>query len=72
MAHKTAWYLCHRIRQAMAEANQPALGGTIEVDETYIGGAARFMHADKRGKVKAKGSSWMGKVAVMGLLERHG
>jgi transposase-like protein len=37
--YRTAWYLCHRIRHAMAE-NQPTprLDGTVEVDETYVGG----------------------------------
>jgi len=38
VAHKTAWYLCHRIRAAMAEAQPEPLAGTVEVDETYIGG----------------------------------
>lgn len=38
VAHKTAWYLCHRIRAAMAEVNAAKLSGTVEVDETYIGG----------------------------------
>ncbi len=38
-AHKTAWYLCHRIREAMKEhATDDQLIGTVEVDETYIGG----------------------------------
>lgn len=41
VAHKTAWYLCHRIREAMAEVNKAQLTGTVEVDETYIGGQAR-------------------------------
>jgi transposase-like protein len=37
--YRTAWYLCHRIRHAMAE-DIPAekMGGTVEVDETYVGG----------------------------------
>src|SRR5713101_2140743 len=37
--YRTAWYLCHRIRHAMIEA-QPLekLDGTVEVDETYVGG----------------------------------
>jgi transposase-like protein len=49
------------------------LGGTVEVDETYIGGKARNMHATKREKLKIrKGRSWAGKIAVMGLLQRHG
>jgi transposase-like protein len=38
VAHKTAWYLCHRIRAAMTEAQPVPLSGTVEVDETYIGG----------------------------------
>jgi transposase-like protein len=47
------------------------MGGEVEVDETYIGGKARYMHAGKRAE-KIKGTGGMGKVAVMGLLERHG
>jgi transposase-like protein len=46
------------------------MSGDVEVDETYIGGKARFMHKDKRARVR-RGRSTMGKVAVMGLLERH-
>lgn len=37
-SYKTAWYLCHRIRAAMKEAERPMLDGTVEVDETYVGG----------------------------------
>ena len=36
--YKTAWYLCHRIRAAMATTAKPKLGGTVELDETYVGG----------------------------------
>ena len=38
VAHKTAWYLCHRIREAMRTASPEPLCGTVEVDETYVGG----------------------------------
>lgn len=38
VAHKTAWYLCHRIREAMTECNPKPLTGTVECDETYVGG----------------------------------
>ncbi|HWY22455.1 MAG TPA: IS1595 family transposase [Candidatus Acidoferrum sp.] len=38
VSYKTAWYLCHRIRAAMKEADQPMLDGTVEMDETYVGG----------------------------------
>jgi transposase-like protein len=37
-SYKTAWYLCHRIRAAMAQVDQPMLSGVVEMDETYIGG----------------------------------
>jgi transposase-like protein len=37
-SYKTAWYLCHRIRAAMKEAEKPLLDGVVEIDETYIGG----------------------------------
>jgi transposase-like protein len=37
-SYKTAWYLCHRIRAAMKEAERPMLDGTVEMDETYLGG----------------------------------
>ena len=47
------------------------LSGTVEVDETYIGGKARNMHADKRAE-RITGTGGAGKTVVMGLLERHG
>jgi transposase-like protein len=37
-SYKTAWYLCHRIRRAMAQVDRPMLDGTVEMDETYVGG----------------------------------
>src|SRR6266699_6496882 len=36
--YKTAWYLNHRIREAMGNGDIPKLGGIIEIDETYVGG----------------------------------
>jgi len=41
MSYKTAWYLCHRIRKAMQESTAEPLGGTVEIDETYVGGKKR-------------------------------
>ncbi len=61
--YKTAWYLYHRIREAMAEGTIPTLGGTVEIDETYIGG-----------KLYGKGvkAAKANKQAVMGAIERGG
>lgn len=39
--YQTAWYLCHRIRAAMMEVEPKPLGGTVEIDETYVGGKKR-------------------------------
>ena len=41
ISYKTAWFLCHRIRAAMHTPDQPTLHGTIEMDETYVGGRSR-------------------------------
>ena len=41
MSYKAAWYLCHRIRAAMIEVEPKPLGGTVEIDETYVGGKKR-------------------------------
>lgn len=41
MSYKTAWYLCHRIRASMNEVNKRMLSGTVEMDETYVGGYKR-------------------------------
>jgi hypothetical protein len=71
VTQKTAWFLMHRIRLAMEAGTFDKMDGTVEADETFIGGNARFMHKDKRA-AKIKGTGGMGKVAVMGLLDRHG
>jgi transposase-like protein len=73
VTQKTAWFMLQRIRLAMQDATGGKLGGTVEVDETYIGGKARNMHVDKRKRLGfSPKQSMVGKVAVMGLLERHG
>ena len=71
VTQKSAWFMLHRIRLAMQQGSIEKLSGHVEVDETFIGGKARNMHrADKARKIH--GTGFEGKVAVMGLLERHG
>jgi transposase-like protein len=62
MSYRTAWYLCHRIRKAMEEKPKEQLTGTVEVDETFVGGAYNR---------KRKRSPW-DRTPVMGLIERKG
>jgi transposase-like protein len=59
--YKTAWYLNHRIREAMAEGAIPPMGGIVEIDETYIGGRQKGHVGKKKNKE-----------VVFGLRERGG
>ena len=77
VTQKTAWFMAHRIRLAMeTEDFGRPLAGEVEADETYMGGKDANKHADLKGKGGTlKRAPWgphLGKVAVMGLLERHG
>jgi len=72
VTQKSAWFMLHRIRLAMQRGTfSKPLSGEVEVDETFIGGKARNMHRGDRAR-KIHGTGGSGKVAVMGLLERHG
>ena len=66
VTYKSAWFLCHRIREAMTPANQTPIGGqnkVVEADETFIGGKAKNRaYAKKEPK----------KHAVMTLVDRDG
>src|SRR5688572_4512528 len=69
---KTAWFLTHRIREAMKDGQLGPLGGEgeiIEADTTYIGGKEKNKHAWKR---KAGNIGGAGKQIVHALLERGG
>ncbi|MDP9317388.1 MAG: IS1595 family transposase [Chloroflexota bacterium] len=70
VTYKTAWRMCHLIRQRLDEGGDP-LSGNVEADESYFGGKAENMHKDKRqAKIKGRGTS--GKTAVFGMVERQG
>src|SRR5438045_7945969 len=74
VTQKTAWFMNHRIRLAMQGEDGGTLDGEVEVDETYIGGKARNMNRSQRKRNLAGAgfkNAWAGKVAVMGLLQRH-
>jgi transposase-like protein len=71
VTQKTAWFMLHRIRLAMQSKTFNKLGGEVEVDETFIGGKARNMHAAKRAQ-KVTGTGGKDKEIVMGMVERGG
>lgn len=57
VSYKTAWYLCHRIRNAMTERNPEPLDGIVEVDETFVGGTTEGTgHGYKGNKAIAVGA----------------
>ena len=62
VSYKTAWYLCHRIRKAMTEAKPRLLRGTVELDETLIGGKHHWKHHNYL----------RNKQMVLGAIERGG
>lgn len=69
VTYKTAWFLTHRIREAMSAAtNSTPLTGTVEVDETYIGGRPRHPRKGKRGWDRVNNPKTM----VLGAVERGG
>jgi transposase-like protein len=71
-SYRTAWHMAHRIRHAMSQEPLAGLlgyaGGTVEVDETYVGGKPRQRHGQPKPK-KGRGTK---KVAVVALVERGG
>ena len=74
ITQKSAWFMMHRVRLALHEKHFVQLGGSgkeVEVDETFIGGLARNMHANKR-KLRITHTGTKDKTAVMGILERGG
>lgn len=70
VTYKTAWFMAHRIREAMADYGPDPIGGegkTVEADETYFGNKAKITTRTKRGK-----SGLKSKRAVLSLVEREG
>ncbi|WP_263378878.1 IS1595 family transposase [Granulicella paludicola] len=64
--------MLQRIRLAMQEDDSTQLKGTVEMDETFVGGKAKNMHASKRAKLYNTPGTVKGKTVVVGMLERGG
>ncbi len=76
VTQKTAWFMLHRVRLAMQdEKTGGKLGGSgngVEVDETFIGGKARNMHAAQKARKIQGRRGPEGKAIVAAVLERGG
>ena len=67
ITYKSAWFLCHRIREAMRSGDLAPMGGIVEADETYFGDKEVVTKRTKRGK-----SGLSSKRAVVSLVQRGG
>lgn len=73
VTQKSAWFMLHRIREAMKSGSIMKMGGNggpVEVDETFVGATPKFMHANRRAKLNLS-MRRDNKTAVMGMLDRE-
>lgn len=74
VTQKTAWFMLHRIREAMKNGSMMKMGGSdmgpVEVDETFVGPKPQKMHRERRLRMQTaeKGNQ---KTIVMGMLDRE-
>ncbi len=73
VTQKTAWFLLHRIREAMQtkSVQKKMMAGEVEADESFIGGRIQNMHKKSTRRIKTVNSDNWGKTVVLGLLERE-
>lgn len=84
VTQKTAWFMLHRIRLALASHSWEKLGrqdgGPVEADETFVGGLPKNMHKSRRLAIMRRRNEtpdwkctekYSGKIPVMGMLDRE-
>ena len=83
IGYRAAWYMCHRVREAMTDSHDEPLSGVIEADETYVGSRTRRGHPTWHERIKdeeemglrpkkPKEGPLAGKTPVFGMIERGG
>jgi transposase-like protein len=74
VTQKTAWFMLHRIREAMRNGSFLKIGGSnsgpVEVDETFVGGKTKNMHRERRLRMQTAEKTYQ-KTIVMGMLDRE-
>lgn len=70
VTQKTAWFMFHRIREAMKTDDGAAFAGEVEADETFVGGKVRTNYFSKSGFRKLAHGPATGKTTVFGMVER--
>lgn len=71
VTQKTAWFMNHRIRNCYGIQDDTKLDGTVEIDETYVGGKNKNRHSDKKVK-QSQGGNSADKTPVLGMVQRGG
>jgi len=82
VTQKTAWFMLHRLREAMSgrkfgfsKIGNNEGGSGVEVDETFVGGRADFMHKERKIRLRRQNTesnapNYHNKTIVMGMLDR--
>jgi transposase-like protein len=72
VTQKTAWFMLHRIREAMAPTDDRMFDGIVEADETFVGGRKKATMTTGLGFKKMRHGPTEGKTTVFGIAERNG